>query len=516
VKAHTDLVRSKQPQTTADVYRVCALDIETHVRTVLAETLGLEPGAVPREAIDASLVRLRAAFLGPPDEAGRLRRALAAEMTARGIGFDAYVADHQRLQTLMLGSLVERTGRFLGLGQAGAHAFLQVMNDELMGVMRAFDALEQARRIAERRALEERLSKGLGAVLRAARSGDLSARVGGTFDDPTLGAIGSDLNALMDELSAGLGAAMAALDALAQGRLDARMQGIYAGDFAALQRNIASSIDAMAGMIGRIRDVCHEIGAVSDAMRAQATALEKRAAAERDSLALLTDGAGAMRDALDANQKAAKAAEAVLVEVGGQAEIAGRGIDEIASGMMRIEEGSASVQTLADLIESIAHQTHLLSLNAAVEAARAGSAGRGFGVVATEVRALATRVTKGADDIRRIAEENARHVASGRQRTEATRTSLLALTEGLGEIARAFHEITRAGAAQADRFDGIEATVSAMSDSVRSNVAASREGVGLSGDLSRASDGLIALIASFSLVEQGAAPFRTAPGRDVA
>ncbi|WP_170125489.1 methyl-accepting chemotaxis protein [Jannaschia seohaensis] len=483
------------------MFAICALDLDAHLTTVLSQAFDVPAAEVPRPVFDMARARIEAAFLGTPEERIEHQDKLARRMTDRGESFETYADTHQFLQTLMLGTLLERTQRFLGLGETGARIFLGAMNADLMGVMRAFGRLDEAARAAERRALQERLRDGLGAVLRAARAGDLSCRVEGRFDDPALAAIGTDLNALMDALGAGLRAAMTALRALAQGRLDARMEGGFEGDFAALQTDLATSISAMAETISRIRDISQQIARAADELHLTADALEDRAGAERDNLDVLTDGAGAMRDALDANRAAAEEAGEVLRLLGEEAQQAGAGIAAVAEGMGRIEEGSASVRELADLIDAIAHQTHLLSLNAAVEAARAGDAGRGFAIVATEVRSLATRVTKGADDIRAHAEENAEQVLRSRRMTDDTGAALSKLRERLVEIGHVVDGITRSGEAQADRFGVIEQTVEAMSDLVERNVEASRGGVALAQGLADATRDLSDLVESFELAE---------------
>ncbi|MDE6981577.1 MAG: methyl-accepting chemotaxis protein, partial [Lachnospiraceae bacterium] len=177
-------------------------------------------------------------------------------------------------------------------------------------------------------------------------------------------------------------------------------------------------------------------------------------------------------------------------------------MDSMMAAMGRINETSARIGDIISEIEAIAAQTNLLSLNASIEAARAGEAGRGFSVVADEIRDLADQSAKAAIDTRELIENSIREVTEGNRAAQKVSETITYVVNGIGQIAEFSQNLKSIVNSQAEAMHQAEIGVNQISGVVQDNAATAQEASATSQQLSAQALNLDELIGQFQLNSQ--------------
>lgn len=336
-------------------------------------------------------------------------------------------------------------------------------------------------------------------------------------------------------------------DEFSKGNFSYRMEKEYSGDFAKIQSTANSTAEAVGGYISEISEILTNMSQknydiviqqeylgdfakiklaveriiknlnilVRDIM-ASAEQVADGAKQISESSLNLADGANEQAEAVEllknvtsdiseetkANVSNAEKANKLALQTKESAGTGSKRMNDMLSAMDSINKSSDSISNVIRVIDDIAFQTNILALNAAVEAARAGENGKGFAIVAEEVRSLANRSQEAAKETTELIEGSIESVAEGSEIADQTSKALISIVEQIEEISGIISDSEVSSKAQQKSIIEVTEGINKIAEVMQINTATSEESSAASEELASQAEVFFDTVSDFKLKKE--------------
>lgn len=286
---------------------------------------------------------------------------------------------------------------------------------------------------------------------------------------------------------------------ISEGNFNVKINQKFMGDFERIECSITKSINMLSETIMQINQSSQEVSNGAEQISLNSQSLSQGAAEQASAVEELSQTIEEISGIITVTAEIAESASHSAMLMKGEADVSNEHMCEMLDAMSDINHKSIEIDKIIKTIEDIAFQTNILALNAAVEAAHAGAAGKGFSVVADEVRNLANKSAEAAKNTSVLIENTINSVNNGNKILHETAKSLTTLVSSSLNINRTIEEISKSSKEQAVSIEYIKTGMEQISCVVQNNSAIAEEGAATSEELSSQSHELLMLVGKFNL-----------------
>jgi methyl-accepting chemotaxis protein len=296
---------------------------------------------------------------------------------------------------------------------------------------------------------------------------ELTTRATGIF--AVLIAIGYLMSALVVSMRRSLNHLHRGTAAIAAGNLTHPLRVAGRDELADIGRIVEAMSARLSTMVAEIRNSASFVNLTGQEVSVGSTRLAGRTDEQAGSLRSSIAAISSLSVDMARNAEAALELDRLAQSLTGQAEKGHLAMQETVTSMRQLQQAVEQVSEMVRVIDEVAFQTSMLSLNAAIEASRAGESGRGFAVVATEVGQLAQRCAESAEEIRVLIGNTGAQAQLSTEKLDAASSSLDGVVRGVRDISGALRIISDHSTQHSQDLQQVTHAVGSLDEITREN-----------------------------------------------
>ncbi|WP_320933750.1 methyl-accepting chemotaxis protein [Hungatella effluvii] len=318
-----------------------------------------------------------------------------------------------------------------------------------------------------------------------------------------LGSLAGDIRSMVKTLTDVLQNETYILNEMAEGNFSVHSEKdeYYIGEFEQLMRSMKKISRGLSELLLQISRSADNVAAGSEQVSSGSQNLAQGTTEQAASVEELTGMMSEISDQAYRNSRDAQEASEKAQMVKENATESSRSMQEMVKAMAEISGKSDEIRKIVKTIEDFSFQTNILALNAAVEAARAGDRGKGFSVVANEVRSLANQSSAASKSTAALIQSSIQAVENGRRIANETDNALAEVVSGIDNVSELLFHITDASSKQFDANRQVTENINLISEVVQTNSATAEECAAASEELASQAQLLKELVSHFKLAD---------------
>ncbi|MGN0619253.1 MAG: methyl-accepting chemotaxis protein, partial [Ruminiclostridium sp.] len=289
------------------------------------------------------------------------------------------------------------------------------------------------------------------------------------------------------------------LEKMAEGDFTHETEGKFRGDFEPIKKSLDNIMNSLRSVLTDIDKASESVSGISGQVVDTSRKLSEGVSNQTALINEISDTFGSMKESIRLNADNTANVLDLASKTRTGVKVSAEQMNRLLTAMRDMFSASNEIRSINDTISDIAFQTHILALNASIEAATAGEAGKGFAVVADEVGELATKCGEAASRTTELIERTVTSISGGMKLAETVSDSFGDVEKNTAEVENNIADITASSEEQAACIETVSDKMNTIAAVVENTSASADESAEISERLKAQAQALKRLVAGFKL-----------------